>query len=157
VNIRILYATETGNAETLAEDLTAYLEARHNVSMAGLETFEPAAGGADVLLIVTSTYGDGELPKAARHFYDALGPRGSSLAGQRFSVFGLGDRQYAGTFGQAARLVEQRIIEHGGIPVCGHEVHDASGPEFMDDQARSWCDRVLEIFDAATAAITDRH
>ena len=143
--ISILYATETGSAETLAEDLAADLRDEHEVSVCCLAEFE--AGGheaAELLLVITSTYGDGELPRAAQAFYDALAVPGSRLKGRRFAVFGLGDRQYADTFGQASRLIEQRIIEHGGVRVLEREVHDASGPEFMDDQAREWCERVLK-------------
>ena len=145
MNIAILYATETGSAETLAEDLAADLQAEHEVSVRSLADFEAdRLADADLMLVVTSTYGDGELPKAAQVFYDALAAPGSRLAGRRFAVFGLGDRQYADTFGQASRLIEQRILEHGGVRVIEREVHDASGPEFMDDQAKQWCERVLE-------------
>lgn len=150
MKIRILFATETGSAETLAEDLLEHVAKDHEASVASLDDPQALAGGADVLVLITSTYGDGELPRAAQAFYDRLAEAGSDVAGRPFAVFGLGDRQYADTFGQASRLIEQRMIEQGAVRVCEREVHDASGPEFMDDQAKQWIERVLDALKMKT-------
>lgn len=144
MEIAILFASETGNAETLAEDLKSELAVAHDVSVCSLAAFDAGAPvKGDLMLIITSTHGDGELPAAAQTFHDVLGPTGSCLSGRRFAVFGLGDRQFTETFGRASMIVEQRIMANGGLCVLDREVHDASGDAFMDDQAKAWCKRAI--------------
>jgi MioC protein len=153
MKISILFATETGSAETLADDLRADLALMHEVTVTSLAEFNVAApNDADLLLVLASTYGDGELPSLAHRFYKALGSGGRPLSGRHFAVFGLGDKQYADTFGNASGLIEARMIEAGAIVVHDREVHDASGPEFMDDQARRWCAEVLRKRDSSITA-----
>jgi MioC protein len=144
MKITILFATETGNAETLADDLHDELAGDHEVRTASLADFGKAASGADLSLLVISTYGDGELPGMAKNFFAALEAGDVTVRGERYAVFGLGDRNYGATFGQASRLAEENLAKQGALIVAERDVHDASGPEFMDDQAKRWCAGVLQ-------------
>jgi len=144
MRILILYATETGNAEMLADDLAASLSDENEVKVSNMSELKPEAiPVADLTLVITSTYGDGEVPTGARGFYEALGEEGQSFANRPFAVFGLGDRQYEETFGQAARLMQDRLCKHGGLSLADTDVHDASGSEFAEDQAMRWCEAVI--------------
>ena len=68
MNIAILYGTETGNAEMLAEDIAAHLS-DHDCTVTNLSEVGPGDFARDRLyLIVCSTYGDGELPASAKPF-----------------------------------------------------------------------------------------
>ena len=148
MKIAILFATETGNAETLAEDLASELAGAHDAAVSSLADFDPTDPRPDLLLVISSTYGEGELPAMAQTFCAAIGEGGDRLAGQPFAVFGLGDRQYGATFGAASGLIEQRLLAHGAVRVCEREVHDASGDAFMDDQAKDWCRRAVAAAEA---------
>jgi MioC protein len=152
LNIRILFATETGNAETLAEDLEGHLGPSHDVSVCSLA--DPAAilPEHDLVLIISSTHGEGEMPKAAQSFCDALTSGSLSMRELKFAVFGLGDSHYSETFARGGALLGQHIIAGDGIQVLALEIHDASGDEFMDDQAKPWADRVVQtVADRASA------
>ena len=69
----MLYGTETGNAEMLAEDIVAELEADHAVAAVNLADFDPSEFDTGTLyLMVCSTYGDGELPASAQPFAEKM-------------------------------------------------------------------------------------
>ena len=93
----ILYGTQTGTAEELAEQLHETLEGEglsprlENMFDISLET----AKQYQSILILVSTWGDGDPPDDAEKFHEELkqAPSGS-LAGRKFAVFGLGDTGY---------------------------------------------------------------
>ena len=91
MNITVLYGTETGNAEMLAEDVAAHLEAAHEVACTNLSDFAPADfDSGQFYLVICSTYGDGELPASAKPFAEAMEAEMPDLAGVHFAIFGLG-------------------------------------------------------------------
>ena len=96
--LTILYATESGNAEGIAAAL------RRDASRRGFEvrlrdaadTLPADLIDAGTLLVVASTWGEGEAPQRAAAFVAALAAKEApSLAGLRFAVLALGDRAYA--------------------------------------------------------------
>lgn len=94
--INILFGTESGNAEMAAEDLCNEL-----ISMqfdAAFISMEDAAlddcKNSDHVILITSTYGEGELPETAVPFYQLLQDENLDLSKVRFSAFGLGDSSY---------------------------------------------------------------
>ncbi|MFL9824031.1 flavodoxin domain-containing protein [Rhodoplanes sp. SY1] len=144
MTIVILYGTETGNAEMLAEDLADRLSADHQVKVVAMDGADPSVFDTDALfLIVTSTYGDGELPASAKPFHAALAAAKPSLAGKRFAVFGLGDSQYAETFNFGGRTFQELLESLGARAVAPRGLHDASGKELAEDVAGRWLDEVL--------------
>ncbi|WP_111357307.1 flavodoxin domain-containing protein, partial [Rhodoplanes elegans] len=144
MTIVILYGTETGNAEMLAEDLADRLSADHHVKVVAMDGAGPSVFDTDALfLIVTSTYGDGELPASAKPFHAALAAARPSLAGKRFAVFGLGDSQYAETFNFGGRTFQELLESLGARAVAPRGLHDASGKELAEDVAGRWLDEVL--------------
>lgn len=113
--LSVLYGTQTGNAEGVARDAAAAAKAQgFDVTVSGLDevTLEQFAGLKHVLLI-TSTYGEGEMPDNAELFWDAitstLAPR---LEGMSFGVLALGDTGYDG-FCQAGKLLDTRLEQLG--------------------------------------------
>ncbi|HYG23498.1 MAG TPA: sulfite reductase subunit alpha [Verrucomicrobiae bacterium] len=95
--LSILFGSQTGSAENLA---------RRIAKEAGRRGFAPTVhemnryplaqlGSESRLLVVTSTYGDGEPPDNAREFWQSLAtPNQPLLAQLRFSVCALGDSNY---------------------------------------------------------------
>lgn len=149
MRIVILYGTETGNAEMLSEDLAASLSPTHDVSVHNMQDVTPAIFKEDALfLIVSSTYGEGELPASAKAFMASLESSRPSLADVRFAIFGLGDKQYFETFGFGSKAIAERLISLGARQISEREVHDASGPDLPEDHAARWLEGVFAAYEA---------
>lgn len=113
--LHVLYGSQTGNAEALAQ--TAAKSARAK----GLVPVVQALGEVDLdvfatmrhVLIVTSTYGEGEMPDNAQLFWNAISastaPR---LEQMHFAVLAIGDTGYDG-FCQAGKFIDMRLEQLG--------------------------------------------
>jgi MioC protein len=155
MNITIIYGTETGNGELLAEDVQAELQHAHTVTVRNMADCTEAVFGPDrLVLLIVSTYGDGELPASAKRLYAELEAGQPSLTGARFAIFGLGDRHYKSTFGRGSERFEALLLKLDAARVGSRSVHDASGPDYAEDQMRAWLEQVLGEA-ATTSAATD--
>jgi len=145
MQIALLYGTETGNAEMLAEDIAAHLT-DHDTTVTNLCDFDPAGFHGDTLyVVVCSTYGDGELPASAQPFAartEALKP---DLSGIHFAVFGMGDSEYAETFNYGGMRIEALLSGAGATRLGERMTHDASGPDMAEDLAMPWVDGVVTL------------
>jgi sulfite reductase (NADPH) flavoprotein alpha-component len=139
----VLYGTQTGNSEELAERAAAML-ADHGLgaALAALDdvSLEELAA-ASHLLVITSTYGEGEMPDNAELFWEAVSadtaPR---LEGLKFSVLALGDSGYEG-FCQAGRVLDTRLEQLGAVRIaprvdCDVDFEDPAGQWIADVTAR---------------------
>ncbi len=149
MKISIFYATETGNSAILAEDMAEHLTERlangQDVQVIDLASAKLNQLQKDALLLfVTATCGEGELPRAVRPFYDALISERPDLSGCRFAVFGLGDSCYADTYSAGGYLFEQALLALQAKKLLRRGLHDASGPELPDDAGRAWLDKVIQ-------------
>ena len=143
MQIAILYGTETGNAEMLAEDIAAHLS-EHDATVTNLSDFDPADFDAGTFyVVVCSTYGDGELPASAQPFAARVEAQTPDLSGIRFSVFGMGDSEYPETFNFGGKRIEALFTQAGAELVGERVTHDASGSDMADDLALPWVDGVL--------------
>lgn len=142
MKVTILFGTETGNAELVAEDLVDV--AGGDASVHDMAGFDLAKLQPDTFcLLVCSTYGEGELPSSAQPFFQALQQQRPDLTGLRFAAFGLGDSFYA-TYNQASRTLARQLIELGAEQVGEHGQHDASSGELPGDVAEAWARSILE-------------
>lgn len=111
----ILYGTQTGNAESVAEDAAAAAKAKgFTPRLSEMDDVEmDQLGTMENVLIVVSTYGEGEMPDNAHQFWEALTattmPRLESL---NYGVLALGDTSYD-LFCQAGKLVDTRLEQLG--------------------------------------------
>jgi len=152
MQIAILYGTETGNAEMLAEDIAAHLD-DHDTSVTNLSDMDPADFSAGTLyLIVTSTYGDGELPASAKPFEDAMQAASPDLTGIHFAVFGMGDSEYDETFNFGGKRIEELMKGAGATMLGARVTHDASGADMAEDLAFPWAEAVVAEAEPALAA-----
>ncbi|MEV1291930.1 sulfite reductase flavoprotein subunit alpha [Pseudonocardia sp. NPDC049635] len=142
--VHVLYGTETGNAElvasTVATRLTAAGAAAEPVE---LDQVDGAALAAmERVVIVCSTYGDGEMPDNADLFRQVIeaddAPR---LESTTFAVCALGDTAYD-DFCAAGKLIDARLAELGGTRALDRVDCDV----MWEDQAQQWYDRVVETF-----------
>ncbi|WP_127106241.1 flavodoxin domain-containing protein [Pararhodobacter zhoushanensis] len=148
MQIALLYGTETGNAEMLAEDIAAHLS-DHDASVTNLSDFDPADFDTDTFyIVVCSTYGDGELPASAQPFAEKMEAQKPSLDGIRFAVFGMGDSEYPETYNFGGKRMEELLAGAGAELVGERVTHNASGDDMADDLALPWVDDILAQADA---------
>lgn len=141
--LSILFGTETGNAEMVAEDLaTALAEHGIETEVAGMEdcAVEELAG-QDVLL-VASTYGEGELPESAAPFFEALEQREPDLSSVRFAAFGLGDSTYD-TYNNGIATLIAKFTALGATQIGATGYHDADSGLNPSDVAIDWAGTVF--------------
>ncbi|PRY14468.1 diflavin oxidoreductase [Kineococcus rhizosphaerae] len=146
VTVEVLYGSQTGNSERVAEDVVAALRAQglggtarvlDDVSLEDLAAMQR-------VLVVTSTYGEGEMPDNAELFWEALAsPTAPRLEGLRFSVLALGDSGYD-EFCQAGRLFDLRFEQLGATRVAPRVDCDVE----FEDPAAEWTGRVVGLLAA---------
>ena len=143
MGVLVIFGTETGNAEMVAEEIAEVLEVDFDVSCQDMASFSPEAiDKDDLLIVVSSTYGDGELPYSAQPFFDRLETIAPDLAGLRFATFGLGDSFYD-TFNEGSRILADKLLSLGAFEICARGVYDASSGELPDEVAQMWLNRVV--------------
>ena len=90
--IYIIYGSETGNARLLAESAVSQLKSQGlHSACAGMEDITPEVIGAmRLLLIITSTWGDGDPPSNASELHYQLSKTERRFEKLRYAVFALG-------------------------------------------------------------------
>ncbi|MBI3879942.1 MAG: sulfite reductase subunit alpha [Verrucomicrobia bacterium] len=114
--LTILFGSQTGNAEGLAKRIAKEAGKRGFApTIHDLGKYPTAQLASEkALLVVTSTYGDGEPPDNAKGFWDFLGSDAApKLAQTHFSVCALGDTNYA-KFCAFGKSVDERLEKLGG-------------------------------------------
>lgn len=131
--VLVLSASQTGNARSVAESLHAKLK------NAGVEAVLSSAGDfksktlpdEDIVLLVTSTQGEGEPPEEALPLYKfVFGKKAPDLGKLTFAVLGLGDSSYP-NFCQAGKDFDAKFAELGArrlndLGICDLEFQSAA-------------------------------
>ncbi|WP_235435893.1 bifunctional nitrate reductase/sulfite reductase flavoprotein subunit alpha [Mycobacterium sp. EPa45] len=144
----VLWASQTGNAEDLATRLVDQLAAAGlAATLVSMDDCALDDLAARDVLVVTSTFGDGEPPDNGAAFWDRLrAPDAPDLHGLRFAVLGIGDRSY-GQFCGHARSLDTRLAELGATRLL-----DRSDCEAHDENSlMSWTKQVVELVNATGA------
>lgn len=151
--LTILFGTQTGTAESLA---------RRAAKEAGKRGFAPTvidvaqtdaqrlAAEKNVLMIV-STYGEGEPPDSARALHDALGGEATTLEGVRYSVCALGDTNYA-LFCQCGKDFDARLEKHGASRIAARVDCDVDFEEPFSRWLESALGALSVVADAPASA-----
>jgi sulfite reductase (NADPH) flavoprotein alpha-component len=113
--VTLISASQTGNARRLAEQLRDdLLAAKLNVNLVNAGDYKfKQIGQEKLLVVVTSTQGEGEPPEEAVALHKfLLSKKAPKMDGAAFAVFGLGDTSYE-FFSQAGKDFDSRLAELG--------------------------------------------
>lgn len=148
--LTILYGTESGNSEALA-DLSAKKAKKSGfkpvlVNMADTQPSELKK--AENLLVIVSTWGDGDPPETAVSFHQALQSEKLDLSATTFSVCALGDTSYE-QFCQTGKEVDTRLAELGAKRLIDRVDCDVD----YDEAHAAWLDDCLKAFAPAETAV----
>ena len=141
--LTILYGSETGNSAALAR--TTAVEAKAlgldaTVSDMGEYKSRRLREEQDLLLIA-STYGEGDPPQPAVDFFEFLeGRKAPSLTGLRFGVLALGNSTYE-KFCEAGKRLDRRFEELGAARLLPRVDCDVD----YDDSAAAWIAAALAL------------
>ncbi len=158
--LTVLFGSQTGNGEGVAERLVATARSRGFAARAiSLAEFKPSALRREKLVtFVVSTHGDGDPPDDADLFHEYLmSARAGTLESLRYSVLALGDSSYV-NFCQTGREFDARLAELGAErfePLVECDLD-------FDSLAAAWSGRVVDqlealIGEAPVAAATHLH
>ncbi|MDO9164271.1 MAG: sulfite reductase subunit alpha [Methylococcaceae bacterium] len=139
--INILYGSQTGSAESVANDAAAVAKT-HGLKpvVKGMDEVEVSAlATMDYLLVITSTYGEGEMPDNAQLLWDAISAdTAPSLSNVKFSVLALGDTSYD-LFCQAGIDWDNRLAELGATRLFDRVDCDTA----FEEPADTWIKEVI--------------
>jgi flavodoxin len=138
--ILILFGTVMGHAELVAEDLAAAL-AQHGIAatVRDMEDTDIALlAQFQEVIVCVSTTGNGEVPANAEPFSRALEARAPDLAGKRFAICGLGDRDYEPFYCAAAHAFAALFAKLGAVEAEPMFEFDGDPRRSAIEDAQQW-------------------
>lgn len=155
--VTVLYGTESGNSETLAAEAQKRLKKEgFKVSLQDMASFTPEeAARVENLLVIVSTWGEGDPPERATDFYEAfMADSAPKFSKTRFAVCGLGDTSYE-HFCKMGKDFDTRLEALGATRLTNRMDCDVD----FDEPFAQWFDATLAALkqagNAAQSAATD--
>jgi len=142
-NLLLIFGTETGNAEELAED-AGHLAGSYDLIPTVMDMEDtPLAtiSTASRLIVICSTWGEGEQPVNAQDLYDSVQEsEDGCMDGVNYAVLALGDTAFE-FFCESGKEWDVILEEKGGTRVNDRIDCDLD----YDDYAEEWIRTTLEI------------
>ncbi len=143
------YASDMGTAEYIAMQLA------DAVKEAGIDATETELNdialdevrAATHVIVVASTFGEGEVPDNGTVFWEELAAADTRLDGLSYAVLALGDSSYE-LFCNAGRIIDARLAELGAHALAERAEYDC----YREGDAREWIADVATILIEAAAA-----
>ncbi len=140
----ILYGSESGNSQALAEQAGALAEEKgmpaRVVDMADYRHRD--LKNERLIMVITATHGEGDPPEPAEDFYSFLhGRKAPKLKDARFAVLSLGDSSYE-HFCQTGKDFDARLEALGGQRLVERVDCDVD----YDEPAAAWMEQALAAF-----------
>ena len=139
----LIFGTETGNAEELAEDAANMAKGFDlEATVMDMEDIEPDdISTSKRLIVVCSTWGEGEQPVNAQDLYDAVEEtEEGSMEGVNFAVLALGDTAFE-LFCESGKEWDKILEEKGATRVNDRIDCDTD----YDDYAEEWLEDTLGL------------
>ena len=149
-DITVLYGSETGNAQGVAEMFGERLQGLgHTVEVKGMDEIKPRnIKKVEDLFIVTATHGEGDPPDNAIELHEFLhGRKAPKLEGVRFSVLALGDQSYD-HFCQTGKDFDAKLEELGAERLYERIDCDVD----YDEDAEKWIAKVIDALNEETGS-----
>lgn len=152
--ITILYGSQTGNSQGLAEKYASLLKAQNvDVTVSSLGKFKASnLKKISNLLLIVSTHGEGDPPDQAIQFYEFLhSKRAPKLEHLQYSVLALGDNSYE-FFCKTGKDLDEQFAKLGATRIVPRTDCDVD----YDDAAAQWFSAVQQEFlkQATTISVT---
>ena len=147
--INILYGTQTGNSESVANDAAAVAKTHGLLPVVkSMDEIElDALVEMEYLLIITSTYGEGEMPDNAQLLWDLVAADSApSMENIQYSVLALGDTSYD-LFCKAGIDWDNRLAELGAKRLYDRVDCDVE----FDEAAENWFSSVIPMMSDGAA------
>lgn len=139
--ITIIYGSQTGNSESVANE-TASLASNYGLAASVIDMSDIdviTLSKAERILVITSTYGEGEMPDNAQMLWEEISKDDApSFDKSFFSVFALGDSSYDG-FCTAGKDWDKRLAELGAERIATRIDCDVEFQELSE----TWIENVL--------------
>lgn len=148
----ILYGSQTGNSQGLAEKYTSLLKAQNvAVTVSSLGKFKASnLKKITNLLFIVSTHGEGDPPDQAIQFYEFLhSKRAPKLEHLQYSVLALGDSSYE-FFCKTGKDFDEQFAKLGATRMVPRTDCDVD----YDDAAAQWFSAVQQEFLKQATAIS---
>ncbi|AQT80810.1 sulfite reductase subunit alpha [Mycolicibacterium litorale] len=146
------YGSDMGTAEYIAMHLADAVKAQ------GIDATETelndipldAVAAATHFVVVTSTFGDGEVPDNGTVFWEELSADHRGFEHLHYTVLALGDSSYD-LFCNAGRIIDARLSELGGRRFAERVELDC----YREGDARQWLTDTTELLVEASSATSD--
>jgi sulfite reductase (NADPH) flavoprotein alpha-component len=153
--LHILYGSQTGNSESLANDAANSAKSHGLIPIVkGMDEVEIGQlAKMEYLLIITSTYGEGAMPDNAEMLWEAANSdEAPNLENLRYSILALGDTSYD-LFCQAGIDWDNRLETLGATRLFDRVDCDVD----FEAPAEKWISEVIPLMaeGAATMAVID--
>ena len=142
-DLLLIFGTETGNAEELADDAAHSAKSFDlNPTVMDMEDISPEdISGTKRLIVICSTWGEGEQPVNAQDLYDSVSESDvGSMEGVNFAVLALGDSAFE-FFCESGKEWDSILEEKGGKRTNERLDCDTD----YDDYAEGWIEDTLAL------------
>ena len=147
MEILLIVGSEMGNAEMVADVVKdALVEQGHEVELstdASLATLDLPS--RELVLLITSTTGLGDVPQNLEPFYDELVRERPDLGHLRYGLVGMGDRNYKDTYCGGPKKMDAIFTELGAKRIGEGLLLDATDHPEPDVDAVRWLPSWLEL------------
>lgn len=139
-NISVIIGTVYGGAQYVGEQTQAFLQEQgHEVAVFDEATVEDfTAASSDIILVITSTTGQGDLPPNLESTYFELKNQFPMLTGKRYAVIALGDSSYGETYCMAGKKMDELLMELQAVRVGENLLVDAAETMEPEEDAVKW-------------------
>jgi MioC protein len=135
--INIVVGSTLGGAEYVADHVSEVLSAQDISHQILPNPTLAEIAQTTSLLVITSTYGAGELPDNIKPLFEELAKSEVNLSAMKFGVIGLGSSDYD-TFCNAVNIVEHTLTEKGAAQICESLRIDVVNNFDHDESAENW-------------------